>query len=751
VSIRARLLWLVLLATLPFLILIGIRFVHDRDRQIAAAELELPVLANGIARSLEEAVQGAAQLHFGLSRARDLDTEDTAACSVFLAEVRQKYPHYTGILSITPEGKPHCDSLQSGRTFDVTDRPYFKKALVAKDEVTLQAAFGRITNSAVLQIAYPVRGEADTLRFILLASLDLALFAKTHQDDLALRGREILFVDNQGTVLAWTGTNGAASMSGKSIADSALFRDAAKPLKDGVKYVAGADGSAQVWAVADSPILQEAGMRILVGQSRGALGAAEDQRFVQDMLLWVACAIVLFLGMWYLAEWSIRRHIETIANMARRLGEGDNEAHIPEPHPRGELGKLMTVLNQTAERLRQKRADIDKLNERLRQSQRLEAVGQLTGGIAHDFNNLLTVILGNAELLAERLQDQVRLAELVKMIGIAARRGADLTQRLLAFARRQPLDPRSINVNRLIADLDGLLRRTLGEHIEIEFIRGAGLWQALVDPVQLESALLNLSINARDAMPEGGRLTIETANTHVDHNYAVRLVDLAPGQYVMVAVSDNGSGIAPEILSRVFEPFFTTKETGKGTGLGLAMVYGFAKQSGGHVSIYSEPGHGTAVKLYLPRVLDEQNTIAVDTIPAMVQGGDETILLVEDDAMVRRYANDQLSSLGYRVVVAANGPSALEVLRQRDDIDLLFTDVVMPGGMSGRELADAAIQLRPNLKVLYTSGFPENSITHQGRLNPGIQLLAKPYLRADLAAQLRRALDNGNSLGSQGG
>lgn len=380
------------------------------------------------------------------------------------------------------------------------------------------------------------------------------------------------------------------------------------------------------------------------------------------------------------------------------------------------------------------------LEAQLRQSQRLESVGHLTGGLAHDFNNLLTVIMGNAELLEEVLAGDVRSRALAEMITGAAQRGAELTQRLLAFARKQPLDPKEIVINELTAGMEPLLRRTLGEHIAIEFVRGAGLWQALVDPAQLESALLNLCLNARDAMPDGGSLTMETGNVLLDQHYADQHPDVQPGQYVMVAVTDTGAGIAREHLGRVFEPFFTTKETGKGTGLGLAMVYGFIKQSGGHVGLYSELGEGTTVKLYLPRVMSEQ--IRVTEMDENVQpiGGTETILLVEDDDGVRRYAHDQLVSLGYTVIQAADGPQGLEIIKMRDDIDLLFTDVVMPGGMSGRVLADEAKKLRPKLKVLYTSGYTDNAIVHQGRLDPGVLLLTKPYRRRDLALRIREAL-----------
>ncbi len=380
------------------------------------------------------------------------------------------------------------------------------------------------------------------------------------------------------------------------------------------------------------------------------------------------------------------------------------------------------------------------LEERLRQSQRLEAVGQLTSGIAHDFNNLLTVIMGNAEMLGESLADDRDLSPVANMISNAAQRGAELTQRLLAFARRQALEPRAVDIGKLVANMDGLLQRALGDHIEIETTRSGGLWPALVDEGQLENALLNLCLNARDAMPGGGQLTIETANACLDHDYADRQGDLEPGQYVMLSVSDTGRGIEPEILARVFEPFFTTKEKHKGTGLGLSMIYGFIKQSNGHIRIYSEPGEGSTVKLYLPRAdgteLSESDTHSTDQDPI----SHETILLVEDDEMVQEYARNQLITMGYTVLTAGSGPEAMDIVESDQAIDLLFTDVIMPGGMSGRDLADAAQEVRPDLKVLYTSGYTENAIVHHGRLDRDVHLLSKPYRRRDLVRQIQAAL-----------
>ncbi|QHO75878.1 hybrid sensor histidine kinase/response regulator [Bradyrhizobium sp. CCBAU 051011] len=376
----------------------------------------------------------------------------------------------------------------------------------------------------------------------------------------------------------------------------------------------------------------------------------------------------------------------------------------------------------------------------LRHVQKMDAVGQLTGGVAHDFNNILTVITGTIGILEEAVADQPQLAAVAKLIDEAADRGANLTKHLLAFARKQPLQPLEIDVNALVLEAAKLLRPTLGEHIEITPLLAEDAWTALADPNQLTTAVLNLAINARDAMPNGGKLAFETSNVFLDENYAGMHDEVAPGHYVMIAVSDTGSGIPPALLERVFEPFFTTKEVGRGTGLGLSMVFGFVKQSGGHVKIYSEEEHGTSVKIYLPRATGLQQTAAEALVAANIEGGNETVLVVEDDALVRRYVMTQIENLGYTTLEAANASDALRIIDDVPAIDLLFTDVIMPGTMNGRQLVDEALKRRPGLKTLYTSGYTENAIVHHGRLDSGVLLLAKPYRKSELARMIRLAL-----------
>jgi signal transduction histidine kinase len=378
------------------------------------------------------------------------------------------------------------------------------------------------------------------------------------------------------------------------------------------------------------------------------------------------------------------------------------------------------------------------VEERIRQAEKMEAVGQLTGGIAHDFNNIITVITGTIEILADAVKDQPQLAAITRMIDEAATRGADLTQHLLAFARKQPLEPRETDINTLIVDTAKLLQRTLGEHVEIESVFEDEACLATVDPNQLATALLNLALNARDAMPDGGKLVIETGTVVLDENYVMLHGDVRPGHYAMIAVSDTGTGIPAGILDKVFNPFFTSKGPGKGTGLGLSMVYGFIKQSSGHIKIYSEEGHGTTVKMYLPPATGASLAAEAAFLPP-VQGGNETILVVEDDKLVRDYVLTQLHSLGYVTLDAENATEALKIVNGGHAFDLLFTDVIMPG-LNGRQLANEILKIRPGLKVLFTSGYTENAIIHHGRLDEGVLLLAKPYRKSDMAIMIRKAL-----------
>jgi PAS domain S-box-containing protein len=378
----------------------------------------------------------------------------------------------------------------------------------------------------------------------------------------------------------------------------------------------------------------------------------------------------------------------------------------------------------------------------IQQIQRLETIGQLTGGVAHDFNNLLMAMQVNVEMLKELVQHDAEGTDFANAALNSVARGAELTRRLLAFSRRQPLQPKVIDMNRLVGETVIILRRTLGEQITIDMPLGKDIWPVEVDRAQLENVILNLAVNARDAMPTGGRLTIETANTQLDEHYVAAHGELEAGDYVMLAITDTGEGMTPEVLARAFEPFFTTKDVGRGSGLGLSMTYGFVKQSGGHVKIYSEPGQGTTIKLYFPRV---RMKVPQDERPKPAQAaktGRETILLVEDDAGVRETVTVLLRSLGYQVLVAEDGPEAMRLVDDGAKPDLLLADIVLPLGMTGKQVSEQVLKQVPGCRTLFMSGYTENAIVHDGRLDEGVVLLSKPFPRAQLAEKLREVLDS---------
>jgi PAS domain S-box-containing protein len=414
----------------------------------------------------------------------------------------------------------------------------------------------------------------------------------------------------------------------------------------------------------------------------------------------------------------------------------------------GELIGFAKVTRDVTERMQAQRA-LKETQEQLAVSQKMDAIGQLSGGIAHDFNNLLMIVIGNLETAQKNVRQLPGMANLQRVLNNAmrgAQRAAALTSRLLAFSRRQPLNPKPLDVNRFLNPAVDFLQRTLGERIEVEVVGAAGLWQVEVDSNHLEAALVNLAINARDAMPGGGKLTLEAANVFVDEDYCRVNPELSPGQFVVICASDTGVGMAPDVLSRAFEPFFTTKEPGQGTGLGLSQVYGFVKQSGGHIKIYSEVGQGTTIKIYLPRLMRSAEETDDSVVEELAEGqADETILIVEDDNDVRAYLAEVLRGAGYRVLTAASAEPALKFVTEPNTrIDLLLTDIVMPG-RNGRQLAEEAQRIRPGLPVLYMTGYSRNAVVHQGRLDHGVELLQKPIAQAELTTRVRDILDQRGS------
>lgn len=445
----------------------------------------------------------------------------------------------------------------------------------------------------------------------------------------------------------------------------------------------------------------------------------------ESMVLEVGCSAVYdrqqkLVGVTFVIRDTSERH---------RLLEVEREEHRL-------TGSMLIQLERMVE---ERTASLRNVEQALHQAQKLESLGKLTGGVAHDFNNILQIIGGNLDLLKEQFHGTPAVRDRLDMAAAGVERGAKLASQLLAFARKQPLNPLPTNLIRIVREMDGLLRRALGEAIEIETVIGGGLWTAMVDRNHLENVILNLAINARDAMDGCGRLTIELGNALLDDHYAQVNTDATPGQYVMLAVSDTGAGMPPDVAAHAFDPFYTTKPEGQGTGLGLSMAYGFVKQSSGHIKIYSEPGTGTTIKVYLPRIHQvEAEVTDLRRLPTV--GGSETILVVEDDPAVRITVVDLLSELGYVVLKASDGQGGLNVLQSGIPVDLLFTDVVMPGPVRSTDLARQAKELHPGIKVLFTSGYTQNAIVHGGRLDAGVELISKPYRREDLAKKIRSLL-----------
>lgn len=474
---------------------------------------------------------------------------------------------------------------------------------------------------------------------------------------------------------------------------------------------------------------------------------ARAQRSIFYHFTLLLCVLALCAYSFRTVIYRVIRPVNSMVEALVSATEGKPVSIEPPTYSRqDEIGKLAFVLHvfqQNVDEVKRTSAALGESESKLYQAQKMEAIGNLTGGMAHDFNNLLGIVIGNLDLLLEHVEKNEQAQQLAQAAIDAALRGADLTRRLLAFARQQPLQPQRIEINQLVEGITKLLSRTLGENIEISLELAPGIWPTVADPAQLEAAITNLATNARDAMPEGGKLIISTLNGQLDADYAAEHTDVRPGDYAVIEVSDTGTGMPPEVVNRIFEPFFTTKERGKGTGLGLAMVFGFLKQSGGHVNVYSEVGAGTTFRLYLPRTAtDAAETVQIST-PTLAVGGHETILVVEDNEAMRKVVSRQLGELGYHVLEAGNASAALEMLTAGDRVDLLFTDIVMPGKLDGLGLAREVTARWPALKVVLTSGFPESKLNGQNEPVTGIRLLSKPYRKEELARVIRETLENG--------
>ena len=647
------------------------------------------------------------ELFNGLSDAEI--TEDEQEYSSRISNFIHTLPQLRDLWVVDADGHP----LVAGtvypmpRTLALADRDYFSAHKTSDIETYISGVIaGRAYDANFFAITRKRLTAAGKFNGVYLVSIAPEYFTRYYSDfsaaDITVAG----LTRADGVTL---GRFPAAAPGARSLPDSPLMRAISGGAQRGVVMGASSyDGAARIIAyrkLPDQPVYVNAGIDI----------ATIRADWISDMAAHLIFGIPATLTMLALAMMTLR-------------------------HTRRES---IAYAQLRAESARRETTELA-----LRQAQKMEAVGRLTGGIAHDFNNLLTAIIGNVELASRRnTSTDERVARSLGAIRQASMRAATLVQRLLTFSRQHPQEVKAVDINRLVGEMSELLHRSIGETVTVETVLSSGLWKTAIDPNQLENAILNLAVNARDSMPKGGQLTIETSNAYLDEAYVARSgAEVKPGQFVLVAVSDTGEGMPPEVRDKAFEPFFTTKPTGAGSGLGLSMVYGFVKQSGGHVQIYSELGQGTAIKMYFPRLADASAVPAWETaeVPQMPRSGEfhECILLVEDDDDVSRFVIDALSDIGYRVEHAATAAKALEILKSVPQIALLFTDVVLPGGMNGRELANEVKKLRPELPVLFATGYTRNAIIHHGRLDTDVDLLTKPFTTEALARKVRQVLEN---------
>ena len=746
-SLRARLLGLVLLATLLPALLLGWRFFRESDAEVASAVSRLASVADNIAGDLEHRVQGTAQLNFGIAHSQVLDGADRLACSLYLSQVREAYPQYTGIVSVLPDGQLFCDSLQSGRVLNLADRAYFKRVLAGATGVTLEPVFGRITGNSVLQIVYPARTGAGVLRFMLVASLNLQRFAQEAQQRALLPATEVLLVDDKGMVMAWVGGNSVAARpkAGDSIAGAALFalaRD--KAAEGGTGELLDAAGRAQVWAVAGSPAVRAAGLNLLLGLPKQALVADSKLHLRQGLTVLAAAALLLFTGVWLLAEWGIRRQVGRITAMVRELGAGHLGARIALPYPRGELGGLMAVLNSTAASLQRQREAIDELGLRLRQAQKLEALGTLVGGIAHDFNNIIGAILGNLSLAHDDVLAGRSPQHGLAQIRQAALRARDLVQRISAFSRsdtpaltEQPLRP-------IVEEVLALVRVAMpaGASLQTELETPPG--PVAADATQLHQVLMNLCSNAWQALQGGqGQVTVALTTELLGSDEARRPAGLSAGLHAVIRVSDSGCGIDAATRERIFEPYFTTKGPRGGTGLGLSVVHGIVNAHHGSITVHSEPGRGSSFSVYLPlRPLNEGSSTgaAEPVLPRGATGGGQRVLYIDDDEVMATMVERLLVAAGYRASCHLGALAALAMLRAEPTAwDLVVTDFNMPE-LSGLEVGRRVAELRADLPVIIISGYIPDELPAQARQAGVRAVIRKQHVLEELIPAIGSAL-----------
>jgi signal transduction histidine kinase/ActR/RegA family two-component response regulator len=748
---------IVLMAVIPTLIFSGVLLYQHAagERERSASKLEES--ARGLARAVDAEFSSVRAVLLALASSPTLAEGDLAGFERQLRAVRARTSRHLELVDLSgqvvvstqmPPGSPPLRTDTHGwRTAAEEKRPYVTE---------IQTAGGNLFARQVVPIV-----QDDAVRWTLHAIVLPSDFSDILRQPGVPSDWIVSVVDQNGT--HFIRSHGNDRFAGQPLVPALL--DQLKQRGTGTLPTISLEGIPLISTVAYAPSSQWA---VAVGLPQASL-QAPLYRQLRDLAILGAVLLAIAFILAFLTARYLDTSIQELRRAARRVGAG--AVVDPPPTRVREVQHLAAVLSQVSRKLRDRTARLAELNAtledqvaartaqlteanakllaemkrheetevQLRQMQKLEAIGQLTGGIAHDFNNMLAVAMISLRLNARRVQrGDTQVQELIDGGTQSLERAATLTRRLLAFARQQSLSPETLNVNRLLAGMEDMLRRTLREDIVIETRLAGGVWRTYADVAGLESAIINLAVNARDAMADGGKLTIETANVELDEAYAAEHADVTPGEYVVIAVTDTGCGMTPEVIERAFDPFFTTKPAGQGTGLGLSQVFGFLKQSGGHVGIYSEPGTGTTIKLYLPKLRDQADRstrIAPTLSPMRAVGAQELILVVEDDDRVRQVTVQLLHELNYTTIDADCAETALTLLDGHADVQVLLTDVIMPD-MNGRRLAEEALKRRPDLKVLYTTGYTRSAIVHNGILDPGVQLLTKPFTIEALAQKL---------------
>jgi signal transduction histidine kinase len=777
-GILPRLFALVLVAMLPALAIQAYNEIAGRQTREAEVRQDALRLALFTANEVDRIVENGRAMLAALAELPSVRDRDDVGCSDYVASLQSSFPQFAAMGALDLDGRPFCATTALPPGTSAADREFFRQARDTGQFVLGEYLIGRLIKKPVLPMGRPFLDRSGKIAGVVYASLDLDWLARHFAETDQFNGTATLLItDRSATIITRLPDN--TNFAGKKLAPE--YNDLVFAKEAGTAEITGVDGIKRI--IGFTPIDSKPdGLYVGVGLKKADAFAGIDAATRFGFLLILAGLTTGLILAWLGGHYFISRPIDRLALAAAEWGRGNFTARTslgPGSSELTQLGNtfdamaaqlhaqqqenanlLATLENRVAERtavlettnreLLSEMQRRERAEDALRHVQKIEALGQLTGGVAHDFNNILQVILASLDAVQRRIARSGAVTEAeggaqVQAAIRSAERATVLTQQLLAFARRQPLAPETVDLNRLVRGMSELLRRTLGENIDIETVLAGGLWPVSVDVSQLESAIINLAVNARDAMPGGGKLTIETANTFLDEDYSSAHEEVRAGQYVMLAATDNGTGMTREVLQQAFDPFFTTKDIGQGTGLGLSQVHGFIKQSGGHVKIYSQEGAGTTVKMYLPRLAAPGAVAPVpgqrDEAGAARGTASELILVVEDEEDVRSTTVGMLQDLGYSVREAANGEAALRILEASEDIRLLFTDIGLPGGLNGRQLADKAVALRPGLRVLYTTGYARNAVVHHGVLDPGVELMVKPFTFANLASRVRAMLD----------